>query len=215
MGAALKEWIEGSHFVSADGVPVILYHGTDVEEPFNIFAYCDETSLGFHFGSVDAAHDRLRQISSEPGDQNRNIIPVYCRATSPLVLNDLYTWGQLDVTSALVDQGIITEEEAEFVLGSASAEMLYAVIEAAGYDCVVYTNICEDGSSHSESLMIWRASLVKGVHSTAFDTNDPRILSQTAASEQERSWYDIREQEIKECRNALLSLRAEGGLRKS
>lgn len=207
MDDGLKSWAAGSYFSDPDGMLQRWFHGTDAEEQFNIFAHCDDASLGFHFGSAAAANDRLSQISVDDEGFAGSIIPVFCRATNPLVIADLYTWGQWSVASALRDSGILTEDEAEFVTDSASAEMIYAAVEEAGYDCILYTNACESRDSGEMSLMIWRAALVKGVHSLEFDREDPRILSQHSASDDERSWFEHREAEIDRCREELRALR--------
>jgi len=207
MGDGLKSWASGSYFKDHDGMLQRWFHGTDADEPFNIFAHCDDASLGFHFGSAAAANDRLSQISVDDDDFAGNIIPVFCRAANPLVLADLYTWGQWSVASALRDCGILAEDEAEFVAGSTSAEMIYAAIEEAGYDCVLYTNACESRDTGEMSLMIWRAALVKGIHSLEFEKEDPRILSQLPVSDDERRWFEYREAEIDRCREELRALR--------
>ncbi len=207
MSKQLDAWAEGSYFANdGTGSPVRWFHGTDIEDPFNVFARCDEASLGFHFGTADAANDRLKQI--ECLADGGSVIPVYCRATNPLALNDLYTWSQWDVASALWEAGILTEDEAEFVADSASAEMIYAAIEEAGYDCVLYGNLCEARDAGQKSLMVWRASLIKGVHSELFDKDDPRILSQLPASDEEMSWHSYLEREIDSSREELRAFRA-------
>lgn len=207
MSKQLDAWAEGSYFADdGTGHPVRWFHGTDIEDRFNVFARCDEASLGFHFGTADAANDRLAQIEclSEGG----SIIPVYCRATNPLVLSDLFTWSQWDVATALCDAGILTDDEAEFVADSASAEMIYAAIEEAGYDSVLYGNACEARDSGQDSLMIWRATLVKGVNSATFDKDDPRLLSQLPAFDDEMSWHRYTERAIDDCREELRAFRA-------
>jgi hypothetical protein len=208
MTEELRDWAEGSHFNDADGTPRRWFHGTDIEDSFNIFAYFDEASLGFHFGSVSAANDRLAQIFRMTDEPGGNIIPVHCRGVRPLVLNDLYTWGQWDVASALGDCGILTDDEVEFVAASASAAMLFAAIEEAGYDCVLYTNVCESMETAEESLMVWRAALVKGEHSVSFERDDPRILSQLDPTDEDWQWHRSLEREIDSCREELRSMRS-------
>jgi hypothetical protein len=207
MSEELKAWAANSYFKGDDGMPMRWFHGTDVEVPFNIFAYCEEASLGFHFGTSSAANDRLAQIFRMTNEPEGSIIPVYCRAERPLMLNDLFTWDQWDVVSALRDCDLITDEEAEFIADSASAEMLYAAIEEAGYDCVLYTNVCESRNEGGESLMVWRAAQIKGMCSASFDLADPRILSQLPVSDEELRWYESREAEINRCRDELRALR--------
>jgi hypothetical protein len=207
MSKHLDAWAEGSYFANdGTGSPVRWFHGTDIDDQFNVFARCDEASLGFHFGTADAANDRLKQI--ECLADGGSIIPVYCRATNPLVLEDLYTWSQWDVASALCDAGILTEDEAEFVADSASAEMIYAAIEEAGHDCVLYGNVCEARDAGEASLMVWRASLIKGVNSEIFDRDDPRILSQIPVTDEEMSWHAYLEREIDSSRVELRTFRA-------
>lgn len=106
MRDTLKNWMEGSAFLDDDGRPVVFFHGTDAHDQFNVFTRFDEQSLGFHFGSAEAANDRLRQIfRMVPQDENEGlIVPVYCRAANPLRLEDLYTWGQRAVVRGSVSR---------------------------------------------------------------------------------------------------------------
>lgn len=207
MANDLKSWISGSFFRDASGSPKPWFHGTDITDPFNIFACCEESSLGFHFGTAAAANDRLAKISMDDGELAGNIIPVFCRASNPLILDDLYTWGQWSVASALRDCGILTDEEAEFVADSASAEMIYAALEEAGHDCVLYTNACESREDGEVSLMVWRAEMIKGIHSEVFEIDDPRILSQLPVLDHEGSWHASLASEIDRCRDNLRKYR--------
>jgi hypothetical protein len=201
----LAKWIEGGAFVEEDGRPATFFHGTDVHEPFNIFTRFEDQSLGFHFGSVEAANDRLAQIfRMAPPDENEGIvIPVHCRAQNPLRMDDLYTWGQRAVVSALVDAGVASEDEAEFLEESASAEMLFAVIEEAGYDCIVYRNLCEAGISAHDSILVWRAELLKSPYSLDFSLDDPRLLSQNETAESDLSDWECVSDFIDKCRREL------------
>lgn len=194
-----EDWIARSHFVGADGKPVIFYHGTDCEIPFNIFNFCEDHSVGFHFGSHTAANDRLSQIFRMTDEPSGEIIPVYCRAERPLVLPDLFTWSTVSIASALKEIGLINEDEADFLIDSESLEMLYAVLEHLGYDCVVYMNECEGGHTCDDSLFIWRSSLIKGLYSNEFAPDDPRIVSQNETSGSDFDDHRSRERMIDQC----------------
>jgi hypothetical protein len=205
MTRELEFWAKGSAFVDEQGKLERWYHGTDYEDGFNIFARYEDSSIGFHFGTAEAANDRLNQIDCL--EDNGNILAVYCRAQRPLVLDDMYTWDQWDVAQALRMVGVLTEDEAELVADSINAEMIYASIEEAGYDSVLYRNECENKQGQQLSLMVWRANLIKGINSASFDKDDPRILSQLPVGESELAWYTSNERSIDACREELRAYR--------
>lgn len=202
--AALRAWIEGSAF-AADGSPRLWYHGTDCEEAFNVFARYDESSVGFHFGAAEAANARLDAIfrMEDPAARGGALIPVICRARSPLRLPDLYTWEQDAVAGALLAAGIVDEREAEDIVDSCDEHMLFAAIERGGHDCVVYTNLCEHEAGAVDSLMLWRAELVKSPFAAGFDPDDPRILPQAATGAPDLRAWSERSEAIAEARLAL------------
>lgn len=180
MRSSAADWISGSAFVDENGRPVVFYHGTDIDLPFNVFCQCGEGSIGFHFGSADTADTRLRQIREGEADYDdgMSIIPVICRSTNPLRLNDLLCWGTREVIDALVDADVMTASEAETLLNDddCDLETIYAYIEEAGYDAVVYCNWTEGGTG--DSLIAWRPEMLKSPFSYDFAANDPRLLSQ-------------------------------------
>lgn len=209
MAGTFEDWIEGSAFVGEDGRPTMFFHGTDIHDPFNIFTRFEDHSLGFHFGSMEAANDRISQIfRMAPPDENEGlIIPVYCRARNPLRLEDQYTWEQDAVVAALAEAGVLSEEEEEFVADSASAEMIFAAVEAAGYDCIVYRNRCEAENEAHDSILVWRAELLKSPYSLSFDMNDPRLLPQNETSEFDTYEWECREEAIVNCKEDLRMFR--------
>lgn len=209
MRDALAKWIEGGAFVEDDGRPTMFFHGTDVHDPFNVFTRFEDQSLGFHFGSVEAANDRLDQIfRMAPPDENEGIvIPVHCRARNPLRMDDLYTWGQGSVVRALVEAGVAGEDEEEFLEDSACAEMLFAALEEAGYDCIVYRNLCEAETNAHDSILVWRAELLKSPYSQDFALDDPRLLSQNETAESDLSDWGYVADCIERCRVELQGFR--------
>lgn len=205
--AAAREWAAGGAFLRPDGLPSAWFHGTDINAPFNVFARWEDFSLGFHFGSAEVANARLADIGMDEAAAPV-IIPVWCRARRPLRLPDLFTWEQADVVDALYVAGAVDDEAAEFVEESASAEAVYAAIEEAGYDCVVYGNRCEFKERETDSLCVWRAELLKSPFAATFDARDPRLLPQSETAEADLGWWRATSTAIEEARSELRLLRA-------
>lgn len=177
--AQMKAWAEGAAF-NENGMPRLWLHGTNIYEPFNIFTKWDEFSIGFHFGGPEAANARVENIYGEIlGEELEGvIIPVVCRAANPLRIPDLYTWKQSSIASALYDAGVISDVEADYLEESSSCEMVFAMLEEAGYDSLIYENMCEHKAKPTDSLLIWRAELLKSPYAASFDKADPRLLPQ-------------------------------------
>jgi len=208
---AMWKWLEGSAF-SDGGRPTVLFHGTDLHEPFNIFTHWEgEASVGFHFGTREVANSRIDEIfrMAPPDERAGVIIPVICRAGNPLYLHDLYTWQQDDFANALHDAGVLaTEQEVEWAIETYSEARLFAAMEEAGFDCLVYGNVCEHKTEVTDSVMIWRAEQLKSPFAASFDPADPRLLPQneTPAQDYDR-WRELAE-DIAEARRDLARLRA-------
>ena len=54
-----KAWFKNSKVVDETGQPLVVYHSTDARADFNAFKTFDDKEIGFHFGTVEAAEDRL------------------------------------------------------------------------------------------------------------------------------------------------------------
>ena len=205
----LKKWAMNSAFLE-DGLPRMWFHGTDEDRPFNIFTrWDDDYSLGFHFGSKEAANDRLAQMYRMGPIIEGVIIPVFCRARSPLRLPDLYTWGQSTLVDALFDKGVITDGIANYIEESCSVVPIFAAIEEAGYDCVVYSNLCEHHEEPTDSIFVWRSELLKSPFASSFRTHDPRLLPQNPTSSEDMRNWEMLGMEIATEREVIRSIRAE------
>lgn len=180
-----EAWIAGSAFVDGNGLPTVWCHGTDAER-FNIFAFAEEGSIGFHFGSKATAERRLDDIQA---DDDARIIEVHCRAKRPLRLRDHFTWTLRSIVGELEDLGILVGDEGDEIIDAGDDALLFASIERAGYDCIVYENETE---RNGDSLLIWRQELIKAVGSSVFDMEDPRIDPSADTDEEDwalhRSW---------------------------
>jgi hypothetical protein len=209
MKSGYEEWISGSAFRDEGGAPRVWFHGTDADH-FNVFARWDDASIGFHFGDRTTAQNRLEMIYRMAEETEGSVIPVLCRARNPLRLRDQFMWDQDDVANALLAVGILnSQDEVDFVVEACSATMIFAVIEEAGHDCVVYGNLCEDEANGSDSLMVWRAEMLKHADATSFDLEDPKLLPQNPASASDiQRWREL-SQEIAADRAALREFRSD------
>jgi GNAT superfamily N-acetyltransferase len=58
--AAFKRWFGASKVVDAEGNPLVVYHGTAAEKEFKAFRARAGAHLGFHFGTPQAAEEKLK-----------------------------------------------------------------------------------------------------------------------------------------------------------
>jgi N12 class adenine-specific DNA methylase len=134
---AFKRWFEGSRVVDAKGRPLVLYHGTD--QDFDAFERTDD--IGFHFGTREAAADRLEAYGTH-GHPPKHVMPVYLRIRNPLRLPDLGMWEPENVAVALVKAGIIDQKTADRT-EIVDREQVREWLAAKGYDAIVYANTVE------------------------------------------------------------------------
>jgi len=209
--AGMARWLEGSAFADG-GVPAVLYHGTDIHDPFNVFTRWEgESSIGFHFGTREVANARIDEIfrMAAPDEREGIIIPVICRARNPLRLPDLMLWGQWECARALLEAGVLrSEEEMDHVADSCSEDAIFAAIEEAGYDCVVYGNECEHKAEVTDSVIVWRSELLKSPWAASFDPADPRLLPQAPTDPADMDDWERRALSISAAREELRDLRA-------
>lgn len=129
------------------------FHWT--QEPFEIFKKGD---VGFHFGTLDSASDRLNDMS-ESGKENY-IKEVYINITNPLIFEtEIGTWDVCFVATVAFDNGILNENEIQHLEelngffdskydDEASVE-LRRILNEKGYDGILYKNQYEDIGSVS------------------------------------------------------------------
>jgi len=205
--AERDRWLAGSAFVDADGHPVTWYHGTDAA-PFNVFSRWDEFSIGFHFGGPEAAQARVAAIAEglDAGAEGCAVMQVICRARNPLRLRDHYTWGFDRLAGELVDLGVIDDETGDAIVDTCDDSYVFAALEAAGHDCILYANECEFKERQTDSLIVWRAELLKSPLAASFDPEDPRLLPQHPADDGDMgAWRRLRAS-IAAAREALPTL---------
>jgi ADP-Ribosyltransferase in polyvalent proteins len=194
--SSLSSWLNGSAFMR-DGAPTVWYHGTDVTEDFNIFTSWGESSIGFHFGSAPTASARLSttRLPGDPDDHEAcRLIPVYCRAQRPLRLKDHHCWRLDRVAAELADLGLVGAVIEDHIVDGCDEFAVFAAVEAAGFDSVIYANETESEGRLDDSLLIWRPELVKSVFASKFNPDDPRILPERPArSRDTQRWQENRD----------------------
>lgn len=131
------EWFADSKVVGAGGEPLVVYHGTDAE--FDTFEFTED--IGFHFGSAETAATRILQAQME---DDGITLAVYLRLRNPLRLPDLHTWSPRSVVSALLDAGVISEDQAD-AADVIDREQVASWLADKGYDSIVYRNETEAG----------------------------------------------------------------------
>jgi len=199
-----RDWFGEGAFVNSDGRPTVFYHGTDTGADFNIFARTDEASIGFHFGDIATAECRIDLMTSSEGEGAWGaVIPVVCNARNPLRLTDHHTWVVRNVCGELYDLGIVNDEQHDLICESCSEYSLFAAIEMAGYDSVIYSNETENTGTPSDSLIVWRADMVKGAYAGSYDRNSPGLLPGIPHNAEDMECWESVAVELAEWRSEL------------
>lgn len=191
------DWETGtnaSKVVDAKGRPLVVFHGTTLD----VTSFQQTNDIGFHFGSLLAAHARMylappEQVQArieldeyrgerdaQGGDTWRardtgmNIIPAFLNLRNPLVfgVEDQNMWKYPDALAwHLKAQGVLTNIEAANVQSFGDVRSL---LQAKGFDGIQYVNAVEGGTSY----VAFEPVQVKSTNSTNFDGKDTRIHAQ-------------------------------------
>lgn len=181
---AFQEWFGDSKVVDEQGEPLVVYHGS--ESSFSTFAFSED--LGFHFGTQEAAQERLSQTGIEEG----GIRPFYLAIKNPLELrHDPGEWTVQEVAQALPDDiqtGLADKAEADYgrsatdigrwLKDEGGHEALRRELQALGHDGVRYGNAFEGG----DSFVAFNPEQIKSAtdNQGTFDRGDPNIFRQDA-----------------------------------
>ena len=147
-------------FKDKSGNIIPMYHWTT--NIFDVFKYGD---IGFHFGTVDAAHDRYNMLKDENLKEGKDTPvgiykEVYLNITNPITMTDWSgQWTAKDVSMQLVDLNIITELQYDrlaltegfddWSYDNPAAEVVRRLLTNLGYDGIIYYNQNEDIGSVS------------------------------------------------------------------
>lgn len=185
--AEFKRWFQDSKVVDSAGRPLVLYHGTDAD-----FTCFETGDVGFHFGTLSAAHNRLDHTRDDRsrGAQERltgaeHLMPVYLSIKNPLRMPDAGDWDNPDIVANYVSDLIIEDDEFERAYIAAAdaigGDDFRAIFEHMGYDGIVYANVAEGGG---DSFIAFRAGQVKSAigNSGLYDRANPDITDRIAGA---------------------------------
>ena len=147
----IKEKFKNTVFKDENGNLLSLYHWT--QATFEAFA---KGEFGFHFGTLDAAHDRYTQSLEEDQNTQKGFYKeVYLNITNPYYIPfDAGTWRAQAIAYQLKKDGIITDEQYETfrqmegfdnnTYDNPAAQAVREFLSENGYDGIIYENDSED-----------------------------------------------------------------------
>lgn len=143
-------WFGDSQVVDAEGRPLVVYHGsTSSHDTFQIGEY----EPGVHFGTANQANNRRFVGGASTSDGQ--VYPVYLSIQNPLRMRDTFGQGRSEATWLQMQaSGLFTSEQMDSLAdldpeqaGTKAAptegpfwRQVRSMIEAAGYDGIVYEN---------------------------------------------------------------------------
>ena len=179
---AFKAWFGDSKVVDADGKPLVVYHGTTAKEQFAAFdllkagARTDTGNLGT--GIYMTPQRFIARAYANNKDQN--IMPLYASVKNPLelVYDENYIKNVIDLADKL---GVAEKSKwsgTKQINAGFSEEFRKKALEA-GYDGIIAR--ATNNSKDIVEIVAYNPTQVKSVNNRGtFDSNDPRILFQTA-----------------------------------
>lgn len=154
------------------------FHSTDTDEPFALFCRTEEGSIGFHAGTLSAAHDRHETVHAHEPISKRHycgyILGLIIRYSKAFRIDDPHTWDLETLTAEFLDQGLINEAEEEFILYKRDEAAIFAVLERSGFDAILYPNMCE-GVRGEESIIVWRTENIRSASAVSFIEGCPLL----------------------------------------
>lgn len=192
-GRYFKEWFAGSKVVDKKGQPIVVFHATIADRDFDAFR--ETSDVGFHFTSnPEAANTRIRHALGLPddapfdpamtaevdGEAGPRIQPYYLSIQKPLRMQDHYLWEPKNVLAELVSLKVISRADEQRFLADPTfvldRETFASLLEAKGYDGVVYDNSVEGGG---DSYIALRPQQIKSAVGNA-GTFSPRAAATLA-----------------------------------
>jgi len=182
-----KKWFNDSKVVDENGDPLVVYHGTTASNSIGgVLDFSDFRPFS-HFGTVNAANERIDPDLYKMGIKSPRILPVYLSIKNPIRIEDSAAGHtiedlaieveNLDILpldengTSRIDYVLEPSDDAEKA-GRLADEML-----KAGYDGFVYENLVEDAGS--TSYIVVDPSQVKSqFNKGTFDPYETNILFQ-------------------------------------
>jgi hypothetical protein len=190
-----------SKVVDENGEPLLVWHGTWVETPFDVFDF-DKADLGFHFGTYQQAKNRVEtKMSILHRDRKPIIKPYFLNIKTLFDASDIGEWQYPQrYIDMIVDGNIITENEAKTngfftaYYPNDNKTIRDFIINKHGGDVgFVYENKYEGGGQSYIVLQESQIKLADGTNTT-FDGENPdiryrrggRTIAQTPAPLEDR-----------------------------
>jgi hypothetical protein len=171
----LKSWFGNSKVVDENGKPLIVYHGT-LASDFDEFKLRRD-DIGFHFGGIEAASDRLSYLTREGTRKSGGrIIPVYLKIDNPLRMDES---GAGDLLNLKFKLKKIFHSESSRISNLKSYDQIREFIQSKGYDGIVYADPGEEGiPSGKDSYIVFKATQIKSAigNKGTFDPKSPRLI---------------------------------------
>lgn len=174
------KWFENSKITDEIGKPIICYHSTNKD-----FDKFENKELGYHFGTIISAHNRLKFKFKDQQLINESIIPVYLKIENPIYMDDIGIWNDVDeIVSELINVNVI-DNNTEFIkrydnmlklsknkqdkIKNNILDDIVHHIVSLKYDGIIYNNLSEDVGG--QSYLVFKNTQIKSAIGNNGDYN--------------------------------------------
>lgn len=170
----LEQFMAGSHVVDENGDPLVVYHGTQTTEPFDVF----DPEKGMSWGGWNAvgtwhSSERVhaeRYSTYPPGDEREGqLFENYVSIKDPFE----GTWEE--ITEAMQQ---VLEEAGTDQFTAGSGVVFRRHLQNLGYDGIIIRDFDGDGAPTQDLFVPFESEQIKSVEAEVFDPADPSILRQ-------------------------------------
>lgn len=169
-----SEWFGSSKVVDQDGNPTVVFHASGFGFKGDSFEHQDakNASMGFHFGTLTAAHERIVQssnlLTNKPKKAAKDgveisVLPVFLAISNPVRAVDHGAWHDPEWVcvslSGAVPFNVLDASQKGLKTRSEKRLAIMSTLESLGYDGIVYENKYEDVGS--DSWIAFRPDQVK------------------------------------------------------
>ena len=174
------EWFGDSKVVDAEGKPMVVYHGTNVSQPFNTFVVgpVGNSGIGIYFTTL--AESASEFSGTKDGSQ---IIPAFVSLKNPFIGNEeTYITDIANALSLTRDTWIKKASIAAQKQGINHDKFITKQLKNAGYDGIIVNR-----NSGEKYIIAFEPTQIKSATANVgtFGQQDPNILRQEAISEQQ------------------------------